>query len=242
VKPNRILVEPSGVAKPGEIIDILLPYEQSGLLTILPVICLVDPARFVGTRSMDMPVYRDQVESAAILVANRCDLADQNTINAFFDKASQLYPQKLAVYATSFGRIPTAFLEETLPEMLSNVTYSGDNPKPGPDEKSLSRAGWSWPPEIVFYQSKLKDFFQAEAEKSNSRIERAKSVFHTDRGWFLMEIASSSFHQRPVQYRALNGLQVIADSWRESDLSKLKTAVESCILTRGVRDVDTRTP
>lgn len=65
----------------------------------------------------------------------------------------------------------------------------------------------------------------------STMIERAKAVFHTDRGWFLMEIASGSFHQRPVQYRALNGLQIVADSWREPDLSMLKTAVESCMLT-----------
>jgi G3E family GTPase len=245
LKPDRIVIEPSGVAKPGDIIDLLRPHEQSGRLTIRPVICLVDPARFVGTRSLDMPVYRDQIESAAILVANRCDLAEANVVSAFFEKASLLYPPKLAIHATSFGQIPTGFLDKTSPEMLSNMVESNDKRKTrrhSQENKSLSQAGWTWPPETVFSESELKDFFHAQAEMSNSYIERAKGVFHTDRGWFLMEIASGSFHQRPIQYRALNGCQFIADSRRSPDLTMLKTAVESCIRTDEVQSADTRDP
>jgi hypothetical protein len=73
VKPDRIFVEPSGVAKPGEIMDTLRAFEISG------------------------------------------------RVDAFFEKANPLYPPKLAVYATSFGKFPGSFLQAASPEMRSSM-------------------------------------------------------------------------------------------------------------------------
>ncbi|MEX1303009.1 MAG: GTP-binding protein, partial [Desulfotignum sp.] len=72
-KPDRIIIEPSGVAKPGEIMDCLQSPDLADRLDIRPVIGLVDPVRFLQPAMMKMPIYRDQVDAAAILVANRCD-------------------------------------------------------------------------------------------------------------------------------------------------------------------------
>lgn len=235
VRPNRIIIEPSGVAKPGDIIDLLRPHRQSGRLSIRPVICLVDPVRFVGMRWTDMPVYRDQIESAAVLVANRCDLTDPDTVKAFWEKASQLYPPKLAIHATSFGRLPKAVFEATSPDILADIPALNAGTKQhhhtASGKQRLAQAGWTWPAETVFSESKLKNFFRTIAKQSNPYMERAKAVFHTDRGWFLLEIAAGSVHQRPIQYRALNGCQFIADSPSEQDILTLETAIAACIQT-----------
>lgn len=234
VMPDRIIIEPSGVAKPGEIIDLLNPHVQNGRLIIRPVICLVDPSRFVRMRWEDMPVYRDQIESAPILVANRCDLVEPHTLKAFFAKASQLYPPKLAIHATSFGRLPLSVLEAIPAEMPFDIPVSNlgtKHPFASHDKQTFTQAGWTWPPEIVFSESKLKSFFHAATQKTNLFIERAKAVFHTDMGWFLLEIAGGVVHQRPIQYRTLSGCQFIADKQAEQDLLMLKTVIESCIQT-----------
>lgn len=244
VMPDQIIIEPSGVAKPGEIIDLLNPHVQNGRLIIRPVICLVDPSRFVRMQWEDMPVYRDQIESAPILVANRCDLAHADTLKAFFAKASQLYPPKLAIHATSFGRLPLAVLEAIPAEMPFEIPASNlakTHPFASHDKETFTQAGWTWPPEIVFSESKLKSLFHAATQNTNLFIERAKAVFHTDMGWFLLEIAGGVVHQRPIQYRALNGCQFIADKQTEQDLLMLKTVIDSCIQTDDSPYCDTAT-
>ncbi len=220
IEPDRILIEPSGIAKPGEIIDLIRPRLDDGTLEIRPVVCLVDPSRFVGSRAMELPVYRDQVESAQVLVANRSDLADPGTLNAFHEAASRLFPPKMAVYATSFGRLPPEVLE--MPSIHPAAPPAGS----APNTSDFQEAGWTWPPETVFSESRLSRLFRDMAG-SETPIERAKGVFHTDRGWLLLEVAGGEFHRRPTQYRAMSRCQLIAEASQEADFGTLKRAFDA---------------
>jgi G3E family GTPase len=221
IEPDRILMEPSGIAKPGEIVDLVRPRLADGTLEIRPVVCLVDPARFAKTRAMELPVYRDQVESAHVLVANRCDLADPETLEAFRAAASLLFPPKMAVYATSFGKLPPEVLE--MPAVLPEATL----PDPARDASDFKEAGWTWPPEKVFCESRLSRLFRSAAGPE-MHIERAKGVFHTDRGWLLLEVAGGEFHSRPTQYRAMSRCQFVAEARHQADFVALKHAVDAC--------------
>jgi G3E family GTPase len=221
IGPDRILVEPSGIAKPGEIVDLIRPRLADGALEIRPVVCLVDAARFVKTRAMELPVYRDQVESAQVLVANRCDLADPGTLGAFHEAASRLFPPKMAVYTTSFGKLPPEVLE--MPAVRPAATI----PDPARDAPGFKEAGWTWPPEKVFCESRLSSLFR-NAAGTETHIERAKGVFHTDRGWLLLEIAGGAFHRRPTQYRAMSRCQFIAEARHQAEFGALKHAVDAC--------------
>ena len=225
IGPDRILVEPSGIAKPGEIIDLIRPRLADGSLEIRPVVCLVDPARFVGSRAMELPIYRDQVESAQVLVANRCDLADAGTLGAFHEAASLLFPPKMAVYTTSFGRLPPEVLE--MPPVRPVATLPG----PARDASDFKEAGWTWPPETVFCESRLSRLFR-DAAGSETPLERAKGVFHTDKGWLLLEVAGGTFHRRPTQYRAMSRCQFIAEAGQQADFGTLKHSVDACESTR----------
>lgn len=221
IGPDRILVEPSGIAKPGEIVDLIRPRLADDTLEIRPVVCLVDPTRFVKTRAMELPVYRDQVESAQVLVANRCDLAGPGTLGAFHKAASRLFPPKMAVYATSFGKLPSEVL--AMPAVCPAATI----PDPAHDASDFKEAGWTWPPETVFCESRLSRLF-GNAAGSEMHIERAKGVFHTDRGWFLLEVAGGAFHRRPTQYRAMSRCQFIAEARHQALFGALKHAVDAC--------------
>ncbi len=220
IGPDRILVEPSGIAKPGEIVDLVRPRLADGTLEIRPVVCLVDPTRFVKTRAMELPVYRDQVESAQVLVANRCDLADPGTLDAFHAAASLLFPPKMAVYATSFGKLPPEVLE--MPAIRPEATVSD----PARDASDFKEAGWSWPPDKVFCESRLSRLFRSAAGPE-AHIERAKGVFHTNRGWLVLEVAGGKFHRRPTQYRAMSRCQFIAEAGYQADFGALKHAVDA---------------
>jgi len=221
IGPDRILVEPSGIAKPGEIVDLIRPRLADDTLEIRPVVCLVDPARFVKTRAMELPIYRDQVESAQVLVANRCDLAGPGTLEAFHEAASLLFPPKMAVYTTSFGKLPPEVLD--LPAVRPALSL----PDPAHDAPDFEEAGWTWPPETVFCESRLIRLFRSAAG-SQTQIERAKGVFHTDRGWLLLEVAGGAFHRRMTQYRAMSRCQFIAAAHHQADFGALKHAVDAC--------------
>lgn len=214
VKPDRIIIEPSGVAKPGDIIDLVLGSKVSRGLDFRPVIGLVDPELFLEPSFMDMPLYRDQVESTDILVANRCDLVAEETVTAFEQGAAGLFPPKAAVLHTSFGRLPAWVLEPLKDEAKRVRRPIGlDLAMPAQGHQMFQEAGFVWEPEVVFSKAGLEELLGRWAgsfgAKNENAVQRFKGIFHTDRGWRLMELAMGSMHQREIQHRRDSRCQVI---------------------------------
>ncbi len=233
LKPDRIIIEPSGVAKPGEIMDCLQSPGLGDRLDIRPVIGLVDPARFLQPSMMEMPIYRDQVDAAAILVANRCDTADKETIQAFLKKAENLYPAKTAVHITRFGNLPLEVLapfetpqeSKTVPGIRFQMHTDIET------REEYKEAGWTWPSGQVFVYRKLQRFFEEvdkKASENDAEVVRAKGIFHTDHGWFLMELATGSFHQREIQYRGPSRCQLIIRGESSGKLQILGDEINAC--------------
>jgi G3E family GTPase len=229
LNPDRIIIEPSGVAKPGEIMDCLQSPDLADRLDMRPVIGLVDPVRFLQPAMMKMPIYHDQVDAASILVANRCDTADQETIDAFLEKAAAMYPPKKAVHTTRFGILPlevlapfdTAQKSKTVPGIQSHMHTGLET------IEEYKETGWTWPAETIFRYRELQSFFKTldkRASDIGAAIVRAKGVFHTDYGWFLMELATGSFHYRQIQYRGPSRCQLIT---RGESSEKLQTLGDS---------------
>ena len=233
LKPDRIIIEPSGVAKPGEIMDCLQSPGLADRLEIRPVIGLVDPVRFLQPSMMKMPIYRDQVDAAAILVANRCDTADQKTIQAFLEKAAAMYPVKTAVHTTRFGNLPlevlapfeTTRIKRTVPEAGFQMYTDIET------REAYKEAGWTWPAGTIFVYRKLECFFNninKKASETDAKVVRAKGVFHTDQGWFLMELATGSFYRREIQYRGPSRCQLIASGKASGKIQILGDAMNAC--------------
>ena len=232
-KPDRIIIEPSGVAKPGEIMDCLQSPDLADRLDIRPVIGLVDPVRFLQPAMMKMPIYRDQVDAAAILVANRCDTADQETIRAFLEKASAMFPPKSAVHTTQFGKLPLEVLApvETTQQIKTVPGIKSYMPTGLETTEEYKKAGWTWPAETVFDHRKLQSFFKAldkTASEMGLEMVRAKGVFHTDHGWFLMEFATGCFYHREIQYRGPGRCQLITRGESIERLKALGDSMNAC--------------
>jgi len=233
LKPDRIIIEPSGVAKPGEIMDCLQSPDLADQLDIRPVIGLVDPVRFLQPAMMKMPIYRDQVDAASILVANRCDTADEETIEAFLEKAAAMYPAKTALHTTRYGKLPLEVLAP-FETTQKNKTVSGIKrhmPTGLETMEEYKEAGWTWPIETIFIYKELHSFFKAlhkTASEIGAKIVRAKGVFHTDHGWFLMELAAGSFYHREIQYRGPSRCQLITRGESNGNLQILGDAIDAC--------------
>lgn len=81
-KPDRLLIEASGVSRPLSILDAVAQDKFDGRLTVDATICLVDTDNF---RSLDYRATElaiDQAGSSDLLVLNKCDLASEADITA----------------------------------------------------------------------------------------------------------------------------------------------------------------
>ncbi len=107
--PDRLLIEPTGLAALSGILDSLEREQVRQQVDVRSTICLLDPATLERDRQREE--VKDQIEAADVLLANRCDLATAEQIDAFSAWAQTLFPRKRHVDRIEQGRIAVELLD-----------------------------------------------------------------------------------------------------------------------------------
>ena len=110
-KPDRLIIEPTGLARPQDIVDTLRRCPQKDELALAPVVVLVDPARIGRANADEQELVELQAGVADVLVANRIDLCGEEALARFDKWVGDLWPEPLAVHRTTHGRIPKHLME-----------------------------------------------------------------------------------------------------------------------------------
>jgi G3E family GTPase len=185
---DRVIVEPTGIARPADLIDTLRRLPWRDRFALRPLIVVVDPAQLDDAR-------RAQAEVADILVVNRIDLApDLAATKAWI---AGLWPGPAQVYFTSFGQLPATVLDALPTPAIRPVARQVP-------EESLHARSWTWPPEVVLERKALHAALAAPG------LIRAKGRIHTDEGFASIERAGSAVHDTPTGWRRDSRLDAIA--------------------------------
>ena len=113
-KPDRLLIEPSGMGHPGGLFDALSGEFLRGVLELKATIALVDVAVVSSDQNPEVlasEAFRDQVHCADVVVGTKADLASGASVEAFRAWAATLYPAKAEVAVVERGRLPLATLD-----------------------------------------------------------------------------------------------------------------------------------
>ncbi len=242
-KPDRLLIEPTGIGHPAGILDELRNADLKDIVDVGAVICFVDP-RFIGDqRIQEVEVFRDQVHLADVLVASKTDLANKGDIDRYYAWAAALFPPKLAVAETVMGNIDTELLNmrsytERLP-LFPNlhvhekkaVLTKINNPEPGipirveNNGAGYKGCGWIFSYEDIFNYGALIDFLGPPGPKSILNIERLKGVFRTDKSWFLIDRVKNEITFSPIAYRRDSRLEIILPENELVDWLEVETSL-----------------
>ncbi|MEX1056681.1 MAG: GTP-binding protein, partial [Natronospirillum sp.] len=75
-RPDRLLLEPSGLGHPAEILRLLRAPEYQGVLQVRDVITLLDPRHVIQPRYQEHRLFKEQLRVAEQVVLNKIDLCD----------------------------------------------------------------------------------------------------------------------------------------------------------------------
>ncbi|MEI2263775.1 CobW family GTP-binding protein [Erwinia sp. CGal63] len=81
-RPDRLLIEPTGLGHPKQILDLLSADVYQPWLTLDATLCLLDPRQLKEARVTENENFRDQLAAADIIVANKEDRWDEATLAA----------------------------------------------------------------------------------------------------------------------------------------------------------------
>ncbi|MBI5753064.1 MAG: GTP-binding protein [Hydrogenophilales bacterium] len=221
VRPERLLIEPTGLGHPAGVIDVLRGEGLASALELRNAICLVDPRQLSDGQYRGLETYQDQIALADVLVANKGDLATPLQLQAFTEIAAQLYPPKRLVAQVSQGRLDAAWLD------IESTASASLSAAQAHDTQQFTARGWVFSPEQVFDPGKLKALF--EAWGNDAQIVRAKGVFRIGRDWRLLNLAGGKVDMAPIAYRRDSRLDVIARAEAGLDWGAVKAELNAAM-------------
>ena len=74
-KPDRLLIEPTGLGHPKQILDLLTAPVYEPWIDLRATLCILDPRLLLDEKSASNGNFRDQLAAADIIVANKSDRA-----------------------------------------------------------------------------------------------------------------------------------------------------------------------
>jgi G3E family GTPase len=237
-RPQRILIEPSGIGHPGGVIEELRGQERVGALRLMSTIGLVDPKRLT---IFDTPgVERDQLDAADVLLLSKADTATIEEQQQFMERAQGMFPPKRLIAINT----ETVLSGEALAPPVSG--YSFVMPvRPGLHEQTkrhddvhahtmdvVERAvslgvhtgsasvhtrlerqacGWAVPRDASFNRVKLHESLQQGANGLLFGVERLKAVLRTGIDhWTLFNVTAAGVTSEPCGWRQDSRIEVQA--------------------------------
>ncbi len=239
VAPTRFVLEPTGLAKPSELVDLLRGPRWAPRFDVRPVITLLDPQQDPPKTYAESALFRDQVDVADVIVVNRCDLASEEEILRVEEFARALVPEKLLVVRTSHGVIPEAVWDLERPAAPAVTTlleaptphHLHGNP-PGSSLEGYVGRGVAFPPERVLDADRLLRALEGlrDGRITRGRVARAKGIFHTTAGWRVHEIAGGRLSTAPTSWRRDSRVDVILKNPEERDFLEWEEAVGNALV------------
>lgn len=218
-KPDRILIEPTGLGHPEEIINTLTGEYYDTVLDLRATITLVDARKLSDERYYTNANFKDQIAVADVLVANKIDLSSAEDQRKFNELVAQFQPPKAAAFAVNQGGLQREWLD--YPRRSHQLTHPQHHESQRDNRLRPSRelynnaiqlpegedylrrenagqgfysCGWMFKPQIRF------GFNQIFGWLSGLPAVRAKAVLNTDQGVFMFNAENGvlSVNQLPI--------------------------------------------
>ncbi|UYA59955.1 Zinc-binding GTPase YeiR [Pectobacterium sp. F1-1] len=210
-KPHRLLIEPTGLGHPKQILSLLTSDIYQPWLTLQSTLCLLDARQLSETRYTENENFRDQLAAADIIIANKRDTYTADDLAAL-----QLWQQASGegrhIIEASQGNINRQLLDQPqhhssqnrVRELPDGVHHHSHKPTNGlaalqlPGGQSWRRSlnqgqgyhacGWIFAPETAFDTAALLDWVRL------SPVSRVKGVMRIKEGTLVVNRQGHDLH------------------------------------------------
>ncbi len=237
-KPDRLLIEPTGLGHPEEVLQVLSAKHYREVLSLQKTLTLVDARKLSDPRYTEHDTFQQQIAIADIVVGNKTDLyrdIDKPMLEEYF---AQYATHGSRVIFTRNGQIsPTALEGETASVIaIKDAHHHATSQNPLLSEQPFSESGyikahnqgegfesvgWRFSPKHMFDYKKLFDFL------NGIKAERMKAVFITSKGIFAYNLTADALTEFELDECMESRIEIISEIQDETLEAQLMDCIAS---------------
>ncbi len=231
-RPHRLLIEPTGLGHPLEVLQTLSANYNREILSIEKTLTLVDARNLKDERYTSHKTFRQQLSIADVIVANKIDLYGPDDRSALESFVRELCHPQMEIVHTEYGQLdpgqlagPTAINPEPANSDHTSKTpplLAQDLPFPAcgyitaiNEGEGFESIGWRFSPQKVFDQGRLLTFLRG------LDVERMKAVFITATGVFSYNLTRDALTETEMDDCSESRIEIITDQISRDWLDRL---------------------
>lgn len=256
--PDRILIEPTGLGEPQNLLDIFSTAEFSERIEIQSLYALFDISQTEVEEVKRLAILQSLVTMADVIVINKTDLATAEKCRDFQDYLTSLYPPKTAIFATQQAQIDHHHLNQPHFQAarftLQNSNFKWVEPnKPAPQDRltdtsialtgCLTRQshqsldtqsiGWVFDHQVQFDWKQCQALFDYLADMPKGLL-RAKGIFRVGESpRMLFQLVSHAVSRELIAYRKDSRLEILLNAEYPFDLAEFEQRLADSMTTKG---------
>ncbi len=242
-KPHRLLIEPTGLGHPREVLGVLSREYYRELLSLQATFTLIDARKIQDSRYTSNSVFNEQLDLAEIVIANKADLYQPEDFPALLDYIESRFGlESKLVYQVKHGAVDLGWLKHPASDVNVNSCRSMPLPEdPGalpavletPAEgfvradnsgEGFFSRGWIFNPDWQFKETRLQALFHS------IEVERLKGVFNTPIGFVGFNKVDNVVSRVGLDDSADSRVEIISSSL--DSLDGFEEALLNCLVDR----------
>lgn len=228
-KPDRLLIEPTGLGHPKEVLEVLSADHYQGVLSLHKTLTLVDARNLADVRYTEHKTFNQQIEIADLVIGNKLDLYQVDDKSILTNYVKTHGKADVQIIFCQHGEIPFSALQgltseyAKVPHDHHHHHHKQEKPLvselPMPEIGFLSAVnegegfqsvGWRFSPEKVFSHQKLFSLL------TGIYAERMKAVFITDNGVYGYNLTSDALTEIELDDCLESRIELISDKVNDS--------------------------
>lgn len=235
-KPDRLLIEPTGLGHPKEVLKALSAKHYQTVLSIQKTLTFVDARNLSNNRYTTHDTFNQQIAMADIVIGNKVDLYqsdDKAKLKAYVKK--HVRPNTKVIFSQQGDIAPSLLEGKTVSQVLPSHHHhksdekqlAADIPMPAcgfikaiNEGEGYTSIGWIFSPEKIFDYQKLSVFL------NTIRAQRVKAVFITNHGKFSYNFTPDGLTEKVFNDCRQSRIEIISEYLDE----QLEMQLIACII------------
>lgn len=230
-QPHRLLIEPTGLGHPKEVLSVLSERHYQNVLDIQKNITLVDARKLSDSRYIDHETFNQQIDIADTIIANKKDLYQPQDVEVLQKYITRRKGSETQIVFSEQGQVPleilqgqsitTKIVQDTKHHHHHQSKSVTVDEEPIPDcgyvmvknsGEGYQSVGWRFSADIVFNRKAVFNWL------SGLEVERVKAVLITEDGIFGYNLTDDSLTELELDECFESRIEIIAlqtaDKWQ----------------------------